>query len=160
MAATSKQIKSKNICLHVHLLLCLGIINAQTTTTPDVEIEVQAPHSSNEDKSSTNSSSRSNTIRMNMKHFLPNSIPKEIVQKPGLIDSSPTGWPDVFEPPETNCGLCNNILGEARAHPGSRGKSFLLTELNPFKEIKVLVKMCTNPECSVMHQVFPYEFGM
>ena len=89
-----------------------------------------------------------------------NSIPKEIIKKPGLIDSSPTGWPEIFEPTETNCGLCNHVLGESCAHPGSRGKSFLLMELNPFKEIRVLVKICTNTECSAMHQVFPYELDM
>ena len=161
MAARSKQIRSKNICLHVHLLISLGIVNTPPSATPDVEIAVQAPHSSNEEEKNTNSSSRFNTIKMNMKRFLPNSMPRiSIIRKPGLIDLSPTGWPEIFEPTETNCGLCNHVLGESRAHPGSRGKSFLLMELNPFKDIRVLVKIRTNTECSAMDQVFPYELGM
>ena len=145
MAARSKQIRSKNICLHVHLLISLGIVNTPPSATPDVEIAVQAPHSSNEEEKNTKSSSRFNTIKMNMKRSLPNSMPKiSIIRKPT----------------ETNCGLCNHVLGESRAHPGSRGKSFLLMELNPFKDIRVLVKIRPNTECSAMDQVFPYELRM
>jgi hypothetical protein len=109
----------------------LGIVNAQIITTPDVETEVETlPMYStdmlvdNQDEQKRESPSRSITIELNMKRSLSNVIPIEIIQTRGAIDSSLPGWPEILEPPETNCDLCNSVLGEGQAHPGSRGKFF------------------------------------
>lgn len=163
MTVKSKQMKSKYLCIHVHLLLCLGIVHTDLPSIDNSvvdEYEINNSAADNQDQPIPENLSCSNTIELNMKRSLPNTIPKEIIREPGVIDSVPVGWPDILEPSETTCSLCNSPLGEGKAHHGSRGKSYLLTELNPFKEIKVLVKICTNPKCSAMHQIFPYEFGM
>ena len=144
----------------MHLLICLVIVNTPpSTTTPRVEITVQVPHSSNEEEKNTNISSRLNTIKMNMKRSLPNSIPKEIIQKAGLVN-----WFVAYR-------MARNIWTKRNTlrlmQPRSCGilctywvQRKMLMELNPFKEIRVLVKICTNTECSTMHQVFPYELGL
>ncbi|XP_028418841.1 HMG domain-containing protein 3-like [Dendronephthya gigantea] len=163
MIGKSKQLKSKCLCIHVHMLLCLGIVKKDSPAMGNANDEPthNAVNAENEDHQQVSESlSRSNTIELNMKRSLPTPIPKEIICKPGVIDSSPAGWPEILEPSETLCGLCSSPLGEGKAHHGSRGKSYLLTELNPFKEIKVRVKMCTNTNCSAMNQIFPYELGL
>ncbi|KAK3754405.1 hypothetical protein QZH41_011187, partial [Actinostola sp. cb2023] len=73
-----------------------------------------------------------------------------------------TGWPEIYEPHFSICPLCQTSMSNTRPHPGQSGKdsAYLLTELNPFKKIKLLVKICSNPSCKAMHQSNPIEIGL
>lgn len=70
-----------------------------------------------------------------------------------------SGWPHQFAPVEEICKLCSSPLSEPTFHPGQRGKSYLLTEMNPFKEIEIKVKCCKSNKCKAMHQSIPTEIG-
>ncbi len=70
-----------------------------------------------------------------------------------------SGWPQQFLPGDEICQLCSSPLSEPMFHPGQKGKSYLLTEMNPFKEIMIKVKFCQNSQCRAMHQSFPTDIG-
>ena len=92
-----------------------------------------------------------------MKRTIPFQIPLSIIQESGKRDANPLGWQHIFEPQVETCELCNSKLNNSKAHPGQRGRSVLITNMNPFKSVQILVKTC--PKCLAMHQVFPFELG-
>ena len=69
------------------------------------------------------------------------------------------GWPPSLSPSCSTCGLCNSPLSEPKSHPGQRGDAIVLTNLIPFRKIKLFVKFCQSKSCQAMHQVFPYDLG-
>ena len=155
IVARTKQLKSKSICMHVHILLSLGVgkpvqSDASIAGPSGVDLETELP---------LPTTSHASTIALKMKYSLPVVIPASIVRQSGVIESSADGWPDMFEPCATKCQLCGETLGQAKPHPGSRGKSLMITNLKPFTPVKVLVKFCQNSECMAMHQVLLYEEG-
>ena len=83
------------------MLLCLGILNKDSPAINSDEPTHNTDDAENQDQPISESLSCSKTIELNMKCSLPNAIPKEIIQKPGIIDSSPAGWPEILEPSET-----------------------------------------------------------
>ena len=169
--------KQRKICLHVHTLL--AVIGSFPTTE-----EAQSPEilQSNESVPTTDhlaqadcdcdpgSLSRTSTIALNMEHKLPYVIPKEILDKIAENDSrrylsgdaENAGWPLVIIPDNENCSLCGSVLGQPRSHPGQKmgEHGFYVTNVNPFLPVSILVKICSNPLCKGMHQVFPYDIGM
>ena len=146
-----KQQKSRRICIHIHVLLSLGICKGSENTDGPLE---QVPSSSED---SGNLMPRKATIDLKMKRTLPYKIPLAIIQQAGKMDAHPSGWQWTFEPEQETCELCNGELGHSKVHPGKRGRSVLITNMHPFKTVEIYVKTCSN--CSAMHQVFPYEFG-
>jgi hypothetical protein len=61
---------------------------------------------------------------------------------------------------EVLCKLCQTQLGASRNHPGACSKkSYLLTNGNPFLQVEIKVKICSNKSCKAMHQVWPYDLG-
>ena len=172
--AKAKQHKAKSICLHVHILLSLGLLKTDNGTEADTilpstsldssaspsSLEVQGSSSasiSTNDDPALNSVSRISSISLNMKRSLPLHIPRAIIMQSHYMDVN--GWPSSLAPSCTTCGLCNSTLSKERGHPGQRGESLLLTNLQPFRPIKILVKFCENPNCQAMHQVFPYDLA-
>ena len=86
----------------------------------------------------------------------PYLIPPAIVCQAGKIDASPSGWPEIFEPQQKNCELCNGKLWHWKLHPGMRGRSVLITNMHPFKVVKIskcasTVQPCTR--CFLMNLV-------
>ena len=71
-----------------------------------------------------------------------------------LLGSDGESWPDVYIPDMKNCQLCGSLLGDTTIHPGQSAShsGYLITELNPFKQVKVLVPFCSPRSCSAMHQ--------
>ncbi|XP_068673208.1 HMG domain-containing protein 3-like [Montipora foliosa] len=102
--------------------------------------------------------SRTSTVQLNMKRSLPLQIPTAVIQQAHFMDIK--GWPPSLAPSCVTCGLCSSPLSREKSHPGQRGESLVLTNLNPFKKIKLLVKFCQSPSCQAMHQVFTYDIGM
>ena len=154
----AKQQKSRRICIHIHVLLSLHILqpiseNEGTCSSSEVSLTDVCGESA----STCITASRKATLELKMKYSLPYLIPPAIVCQAGKIDASPSGWSEVFEPQQENCELCNGKLGHSKLHPGMRGRSVLIINMHPFKVVKIYVKMCLN--CSAMHQVFPYEHG-
>ena len=70
-----------------------------------------------------------------------------------------SGWPEQFVPQNKFCQLCASPLSEPMSHQGQNGKSYLLTELNPFMKIEIKVKVCRNGDCKAMHQAFSTTIG-
>ena len=219
--AKAKQNKAKNICMHVHVLISLGIISNETfektksitasasrsameSTSPapesasasgsmesisssrvsasacgSMESTPSGLHSASASGSmeSTSSSaesgpwpistsstdnsldtvSRVSTVQLNMKRSLPLQIPSAVIGQAHSMDIK--GWPPSLSPSCFSCGLCNGPLSEAKSHPGQRGDAIVLTNLNPFRKIKLFVKFCQSKSCQAMHQVFPYDLG-
>ena len=145
--ARAKQQKARSICIHVHILLCLGINSKLEQTTFPAKAATK-----DEDEPESSSSSREATIDLKMKRCLPYTIP------PSVIGRARNVCPDVLQPLEEKCGLWSSPLGPAKPHPGSRGRSLLVTNQEPFKTVKVLIKMCQC--CGAMTQVFPFELGI
>lgn len=193
IVAKGKQLKARNICIHVHILISLGVIHsdkivtrsspASTSTSastslsgaeligtnvagsPGSEIPSSTkagsmaptmPNSTASDEP-VDTVSRTSTVQLNMKRSLPLQIPTVVIQQAHLMDIK--GWPPSLAPPCVTCGLCSGPLSGEKSHPGQRGESLVLTNLNPFRKIKLLVKFCLSPSCQAMHQVFPYDIG-
>ena len=184
--AKAKQLKAKNICIHVHILISLGVIPSNKTvdassTSSGAELlstnVVGLSPGSAETSSSTiaqsstadtipNSTaseepedtvSRTSSVQLNMKRSLPLEIPTTVIQQAHSMDVK--GWPPSLSPSGVTCGLCSGPLSGEKSHPGQRGDSLVLTNLNPFRKIKLFVKFCQSPDCQAMHQVFPYDIG-
>ncbi|XP_068755676.1 HMG domain-containing protein 3-like isoform X4 [Montipora capricornis] len=178
--AKAKQHKAKNICIHVHILISLGVMlsNKEASAIAHVACE---PTNAGAPTSTAGSSlldalptvimppetgtgepldsiSRTSTIQLNMRRSLPLAIPIAVLKQAHSFDVS--GWPPSLAPSSTTCGLCDSPLSKERCHPGQRGESLLITNMNPFKPITLLVKFCENPSCQAMHQVFPYNLGL
>ena len=93
--------------------------------------------------------SSTSTVQLNMKRSLPIQIPTAVIQKAYFMDIK--GWPPALAPSCVTCGLhCGPLSGE-KSHPGKRGESLVLTNLNPLRKIKLLVKFCQSPSCQAMH---------
>ena len=150
----AKQQRAKKICMHIHVLLSLGILkDIETNDSCSAESLHLDGDSGNQTKS------RLATIELKMRRTLPYQIPLDIIQQAGKIDVHPSGWQHNLESKQENCELCDGKLGPSKAHQGQRGKSVLIRNMHPFKKvtIQILVKMCSN--CSAMYQVFPYDLG-
>ena len=155
----AKQQKSRRICIHIHALLSHHILQPISENEGTCSsLEASLTDVCGESASTYITASQKATLELKMKYSLsPYLIQSAIVCQAWKIDASPSGWPEVFEPQQENCELCNGKLGHWKLHPGMRGRSVLITNMHPFKVVKIYVKMCLN--CSAMHQVFPYELG-
>jgi hypothetical protein len=94
---------------------------------------------------------------------LPYVLPHELLQAIANRDAltflgSANGSPTNFQSDLENCQLCGSKLGDLCIHPGqSRANTcYLLTELNPFKEVDIMVKICYT---SAMHQASAEKLG-
>ncbi len=153
----TKQLKSKNICIHIHMLLCC----LQNQDEIDkVYVDTEETNLVQED-----SVSRQNTRLLYKNLKLPYNIDEDSLAKNKELDSvtlfglRQNGWPEVFEPSQNNCELCQSILGPSRCHPGSKGNGILITCLNPFRKITIKVKICQEKSCQAIHRVCPVEVG-
>ena len=204
--AKAKQNKAKNICIHVHVLISLGIISNETfekttsiaraasatesasasgsmesmsssrvsaaasgsmESTPlglhsasasgSMESAESGPISTDSTDNSLDTVSRLSTVQLNMKRSLPLQIPSAVIGQAHSMDIK--GWPPSLSPSCCTCGLCNSPLSEPKSHPGQRGDAIVLTNLIPFRKIKLFVKFCQSKSCQAMHQVFPYDLG-
>ena len=186
IVAKGKQLKAKNICIHVHILISLGVILFDKSVTRSSPASTSSgadsictnavgspaseiPSSTKEgsmDQTIPNSTaidepvdsiSRTSTVQLNMKRSLPLQIPSAVIQQAHVMDIN--GSPPSLAPSCVTCGLCSGPLTGEKSHPGQRGESLVLTNLTPFRKIKLLVKFCQSPGCQAMHQVFPYDIG-
>ncbi|CAB4037591.1 Hypothetical predicted protein, partial [Paramuricea clavata] len=111
---------------------------------------------------------RSSTLNLaEMVKVLPYVLPYELLQAIAKRDAltflgAANGWPTNFESDLENCQQCGSKLGDSRIHPGqSRANTcYLLTELNPFKEVDIMVKICSSRACSAMHQASAEKLGL
>lgn len=158
----TKQVGSRNICIHIHVLLCC-------LQAKDKEVSVQSTSESLEtvvpvvEEKEASSTSRVNTLQLHSGFELPYEIPEAFLLKNKELDSQTllgqSGWPELFEPGETCCVLCKSALSASRCHPGSNGDGILFTDLNPFRKIKIKVKICCDEACQAIHRVIPSDIG-
>ena len=154
-SGTAKQLKTKPICLHLHLLFChlqLSSSNSSPFTIPSLSTPQEPPEISVTRKSS---------VELNMKHSIPYPLPSTYIQACRSMDNSST-WPNLFCPSDLNCKLCGALLSVPRRHPGQNTNyvQYLITPGCIFKPIDIKVKLCTNVQCHAMHQVWPVDQGI
>ncbi|KXJ08226.1 hypothetical protein AC249_AIPGENE27566 [Exaiptasia diaphana] len=76
---------------------------------------------------------RQATLNANGQRTIPYEIPIEWLDHARKCDSSTLlgikegGWPLVFQPDYSICSQCNNVLGDPKRHPGSKGDSVMMT---------------------------------
>ena len=157
-----KQLKTRHVCLHVHLLSCsLDLWKVPSpaiasSTTPTAAVSTCT---SNETSSTipTSSVARTSTLKLNQATHYPYHTPLSVISASHNADSHTLcgmdgGWPKEFTPVDVICRLCGSSLHPPRCHPGSQGKAFLITNSNPFSPVNVKVRMCQNVACQAMHQ--------
>ncbi|CAB4038150.1 Hypothetical predicted protein, partial [Paramuricea clavata] len=134
----TKQLGLRNICMHIHMLLCCLQNNDEIYNIPrcqSVEDTIE------EDAAKEDSVSRQNTKQLYSNFQLPYKVETTTLAKNKELDCKALlgkgGWPDVFEPNEMCCGLCKSELSASRTHPASNGKGILITCLNPFRKISI-----------------------
>jgi len=149
-SSKAKQAKTKSLCSHVLLLRSCFVDLTESTLNSTV------PITSDETKATT---SRHSTITLAIKtRRFPYHIPRKLIDEILTRDACTRikqegGWPNVFCPVLEKCLLCGGFLGKPVKHPGQHTtNSILITELNPFKKVTVLVKICNSRKCLAMHQ--------
>ena len=178
-AAKGKQVRTKSMCMHIALLRsCFDTNTSLDMAGATVDNEVISLTSEGEssagpmpvgstDDLSEEITKRSSTLNLaEMVKVLPYVLPHELLQAIAKRDAltflgAANGWPTNFESDLENCQLCGSKLGDSRIHPGqSRANTcYLLTELNPFKEVDIMVKICSSRACSAMHQASAEKLG-
>ena len=157
--------KVKAICIHKHILRCALQCSSGNEETGEGNVAEALSTSEAESNRQGMSISRKSSIQLAFSRKFPYEIDREILLNISRMDAKcvsdikDEGWPEQFAPHYDVCQLCNGVLSPPMSHPGQKGKSYLLTELNPFKSIDVKVRMCQNGECKAMHQSLPYSIG-
>ena len=169
----AKQVRVKAICPHLHMLKCalnlklddefasqeMQDVGSPATVPVDVIPDV-APN-----EQGIESTSRKLSVKLALSRKISYNVGKDMLEKISKMDANSflglvdKGWPEEFIPNNTERQLCNSVLSSAMTHLGQKGKSYLLTELNPFKSISIRVKMCRNSKCKAMHQPLLYDIG-
>ncbi|KXJ14699.1 HMG domain-containing protein 3 [Exaiptasia diaphana] len=159
--SNSKQSRARVTCHHLHLLYCLLYKEAMTSKTS------KTSKTSMDSTEETTTLSRQSTLDVAVMRSLPYDIPASLLHNisrkdAATISGNTGGWPDIYEPQFEICIKCQSPLSNARPHPGQRCdiKGYLITELNPFRRVSFMVKMCTNPSCKAMHQSNPVDIGL
>jgi hypothetical protein len=165
VVSKGKQARTKAICIHLHLLY--SSINIST----DIEkcqndVPLPEPEHADQQCCGDQPLSRLSTLQLAEKELAEFQyiVPRPILQKILQQDSCtmcevPGGWPKTFSPSDEKCRLCHGNLGAEIRHSGQRGSVYLISELNSFKHIEVLVKLCQNPKCKAMNRALFHEYG-
>ena len=173
IVSKAKHPSVKAICPHLHMLKCaLGSekdlaniqeeqdVGSSTATLPVDVVPIVA-----QNERGTETISRRSSVNLSLSRKIPYDVGKDILEHISIMDANcllglvDQAWPEEFVPNNNQCELCNCVLSSAISHPGQKGRSYLLTELNPFKDISIRVKICQNSECKAMHQPLPYDIG-
>ena len=167
-SAKGKQVKTKSMCIHVAILLSCFVTNtasstsASTSNVLEEEVPTTMPANSKEPEKRFATLSVAEKIKC-LPYVLPHDLLQSIAQRDActLLGSDGESWPDIFTPDMKNCQLCGSLLGDTTIHPGQSAShsGYLITELNPFKQVKILVKFCSSRSCSAMHQASVEKLG-
>ena len=165
-----KQLKTRHVCLHVHLLSCsLGLwkLHSPATASSTMPTAAVSTCTSTETSSTipTSSVARTSTLKLNQATHYPYHIPLSVLSASRNADSRTLcgmdgGWPKEVTAVDVICRLCGSRLHPPRCHPGTQGKAFLITNSNPFLPVNVKVRMCQNVACQAMHQPQVYDLGV
>ena len=170
----AKQTRVKAICPHLHMLKCALKLRSDKDVTKQEEQDVRSPVNVSGDvipdvvadeQLGNESISRRSSVLLALSRKIPYNVSKDVLERISKLDANcllglvNKGWPEEFAPHNTDCQLCNSDVSSAIRHPGQKGKSYLLTELNSFKTIAIKVKVCQNKECKAIHQSLPYDIG-
>ena len=168
----TKTTKTRQFCTHVNILCCVlrekkptsyGS-STSTTSTSESEQVVAEEAVPPKPEGKASSTSRASTITLNAYRALPYQIPLHILRRLSEMESKTHlkvegGFPDLFQPSETVCGLCKSNLNAPRIHSGGKGEGYIICDLVPFKRVQVRVRYCSNRQCQAMHQPSLYEYG-
>lgn len=156
-SGSSKQIKTKSICLHLHVLLCILKLpeqqeEASCSSASSTAIAIVTVPDATDFGLSV---SRTSSIKLSMTKSIPYPVPKVILNACRMQKS----WPASFLPQAVVCDLCVSPLSNGQRHPG-QGHDDLSYMLTPsfFQSVSIQVKFCSNHKA--MHQAWPVNQGM
>lgn len=175
-SGNTKTTKTRQFCTHINIICCVlrdktpsscGSSTSTTSTSGTEQLvaeEALPPKPEEKASSKTSSISRASTITLNANRALPYEIPNHILRRSNEMESKTYlqvegGFPDLFQPVETVCGLCTSNLNAPRSHSGGKGEGYIICDLVPFKRVQVRVRYCSNRQCQAMHQPSLYEYG-
>jgi ribosomal protein L37AE/L43A len=169
-AAKGKQVRTKSMCMHIAILHSCFVTNTLDTTGDTNNNVTFEAESSTEPGPTVNSSEltkRLSTLSLAEKvKILPYILPHDLLQSVAKRDACTLlgvgeMWPNSFIPDLENCQLRGSVLGDTCIHPGQSRNNpcYLLTELNPFKQVDIKVKFCSSRACYAMHQASVEKLG-
>ena len=140
----------------------MSSISAPTSNVLEEEVSATMPANSKEPEKRFATLSVAEKVK-----FLPYVLPHDLLQSIAhrdactLLGSDGDSWPDTFTPDMKNCQLRGSQLGDTTIHPGQsvNHSGYLITEVNPFKQVKILIKFCSSRSCSAIHQVSVEKLG-
>ncbi|KAL9960054.1 hypothetical protein ACROYT_G033453 [Oculina patagonica] len=176
-SGNTKTTKTRQFCTHINIICCVlrdktpsscGSSTSTTSTSGTEQLvaeEALPPKPEEKASSKTSSISRASTITLNANRALPYKKPNHILRRSNEMESKTYlqvegGFPDLFQPVETVCGLCTSNLNAPRSHSGGKGEGYIICDLVPFKRVQVRVRYCSNRQCQAMHQPSLYEYGL
>ena len=156
----TKQIKSKRICLHIHVLLCV----LREHSKPLEEVHASEWRRYMQAKLFWLKMSISQLTGPELwiscqSTLYPIQSQVNMLSNVGilmleLLQDRRKSWPSTFEPTQKNCELCGALLDLPKIKSGSDGEAFLLTHQHPFRVVKIVVKFCGSSQCKAMHRVW------
>ena len=163
----SKQLKTRALCMHLHILYCVIKDNIGIETTPpnpelsspnpDLSSPQYCSNSLDPEKSDLSMSvSRRSSLTLALKRSIPYPVPSHILQA-----CRRQSFPGVIVPSCSICDLCGSSLTTGQQHPGRalNDPSYILTPWS-LTQVNVLVKFCSSKDCKAMHQAWPIDQGM
>jgi len=156
-SGSSKQIKTKSICLHLHVLLCVLKLPEQHQESSCSSVSSTAIDTSPDATDFGLSLSRTSSIKLNLTKTIPYPVPKIILNACRMQIS----WPTSFLPQAQVCDLCGSPLSNGQRHPGQGrdDQSYILTP-SIFQPVRIDVKFCLNQMCKAMLQAWPVDQGI
>ena len=154
---SGKQMKTKSICVHLHILLCILKIPEQQQEASCSSASSTAVDTVPDATDFGLSVSRTSSIKLSMTKTIPYPVPKVILNACRIQKS----WPTSFLPQAQVCDLCESPLSDGQRHPG-QGRDDLSYMLTPsiFEPVSIQVKFCSNNACKAMHQAWPVHQGI
>ena len=149
--------KTKSICVHIHILLCILKIPEQQQEASCSSASSTAVDTVPDATDFGLSVSRTSSIKLTMTKTIPYPVPKVILNACRIQKSCPTS----FLPQAQVCDLCESPLSDGQRHPG-QGRDDLSYMLTPsiFQPVSIQVKFCSNNACKAMHQAWPVHQGI
>ena len=181
----TKHVQRKKLCLHIHYALLARKLKENVAVHRLTAVErlqghkeisnsVGPTHADTVERWQAELASltlsRASTLTAQLNRALPYEIPPLLLKRLFEHDAAThlalsNGWSTRFVPSESDCSLCGSPLSEPTFPTGQGqgtsqfGNAFLVTNLNPFKRIQVMVKKCKSRSCEAVYQSFPFEQG-
>ena len=125
--------RTKKFCLHLHVLLCVGVslpLATENSLPADPAARTSSAGTVPHDLSEEPLIQCRSTMELHCRKRMPYKVPDDILCG---IDSR-KNWPSSFALSVSNYELCGYQLGMAVKHPGSEGEAVLVALISAFED--------------------------